>query len=64
MDSIRALVVSGLLLVGLVTKVAAVGAFVAGGGHPLGLVHVSAMSYTFVKDPRDVVKSGDVVYEV
>jgi protein Tex len=44
-----------------VTNVAAFGAFVDIGVHQDGLVHVSAMSKTFVKDPRDVVKPGDIV---
>jgi uncharacterized protein len=44
-----------------VTNVAAFGAFVDIGVHQDGLVHVSAMSRTFVSDPRSVVKSGDVV---
>ncbi len=51
----------GMVLEGVVTNVAAFGAFVDVGVHQDGLVHVSAMSRTFVKDPRDVVKSGDVV---
>jgi len=51
----------GMLLEGVVTNVAAFGAFVDVGVHQDGLVHVSAMSRTFVKDPRDVVKPGDVV---
>ncbi|MGF7235599.1 MAG: Tex family protein [Frankia sp.] len=51
----------GMVLEGTVTNVAAFGAFVDVGVHQDGLVHVSAMSKTFVKDPRDVVKSGDVV---
>ena len=51
----------GMVLEGVVTNVAAFGAFVDVGVHQDGLVHVSAMSTTFVKDPRDVVKSGDVV---
>ncbi|GHJ49150.1 RNA-binding transcriptional accessory protein [Catellatospora sp. TT07R-123] len=51
----------GMLLEGVVTNVAAFGAFVDIGVHQDGLVHVSALSHTFVKDPRDVVKSGDVV---
>jgi uncharacterized protein len=51
----------GMLLEGVVTNVAAFGAFVDIGVHQDGLVHISAMSHTFVKDPRDVVKSGDVV---
>ncbi|HEX5540369.1 MAG TPA: Tex family protein [Micromonospora sp.] len=53
--------VPGLLLEGVVTNVAAFGAFVDVGVHQDGLVHISAMSKTFVKDPRDVVKPGDVV---
>ncbi len=51
----------GMLLEGTVTNVAAFGAFVDVGVHQDGLVHVSAMSKTFVKDPREVVKPGDVV---
>ncbi|MEU4209552.1 Tex family protein [Streptomyces sp. NPDC026206] len=51
----------GMLLEGVVTNVAAFGAFVDIGVHQDGLVHVSAMSKTFVKDPRDVVKPGDIV---
>ena len=51
----------GMLLEGVVTNVAAFGAFVDVGVHQDGLVHVSAMSKTYVKDPRDVVKPGDIV---
>jgi uncharacterized protein len=51
----------GMTLEGVVTNVAAFGAFVDIGVHQDGLVHVSAMSHNFVKDPRDVVKSGDIV---
>ncbi|MFJ4910169.1 Tex family protein [Streptomyces sp. NPDC093249] len=51
----------GMVLEGVVTNAAAFGAFVDIGVHQDGLVHVSAMSKTFVKDPRDVVKPGDVV---
>ncbi|MFJ5222595.1 Tex family protein [Streptomyces sp. NPDC088400] len=51
----------GMVLEGVVTNVAAFGAFVDVGVHQDGLVHVSAMSRTFVKDPREVVKPGDVV---
>jgi uncharacterized protein len=51
----------GMVLEGVVTNVAAFGAFVDVGVHQDGLVHVSAMSNTFVKDPRDVVKPGDIV---
>ncbi|MFJ6572790.1 Tex family protein [Streptomyces sp. NPDC091292] len=53
--------VPGMVLEGVVTNVAAFGAFIDVGVHQDGLVHVSAMSRTFVKDPRDVVKSGDIV---
>ncbi len=51
----------GMLLEGQVTNVAAFGAFVDVGVHQDGLVHVSAMSKTFVSDPSEVVKTGDVV---
>jgi len=51
----------GMRLEGVVTNVAAFGAFVDVGVHQDGLVHISAMSKSFVKDPRDVVKPGDVV---
>jgi len=50
-----------MVLEGVVTNVAAFGAFVDVGVHQDGLVHVSAMSRNFVSDPRSVVKSGDVV---
>ncbi|WP_163511681.1 Tex family protein [Fodinicola acaciae] len=52
---------AGMVLEGTVTNVAAFGAFVDIGVHQDGLVHVSAMSKNFVKDPREVVKSGDIV---
>ncbi|ACU95908.1 MAG: Tex family protein [Saccharomonospora viridis] len=51
----------GMRLEGVVTNVAAFGAFVDIGVHQDGLVHVSAMSHRYVSDPRDVVKPGDVV---
>ena len=51
----------GMRLEGVVTNVAAFGAFVDIGVHQDGLVHVSAMSKNFVKDPREVVKPGDIV---
>jgi uncharacterized protein len=51
----------GMVLEGVVTNVAAFGAFVDIGVHQDGLVHVSALSHNFVKDPREVVKPGDVV---
>ena len=51
----------GMILEGVVTNVAAFGAFVDVGVHQDGLVHVSAMAKTFVKDPRAVAKPGDIV---
>jgi len=51
----------GMLLEGVVTNVANFGAFVDIGVHQDGLVHISAMSKTFIKDPREVVKPGDIV---
>ncbi|WP_343246173.1 Tex family protein [Streptomyces sp. SID5785] len=51
----------GMVLEGVVTNVAAFGAFIDVGVHQDGLAHVSALSRTFVKDPRDVVKPGDIV---
>ena len=51
----------GMVLEGTVTNVAAFGAFIDIGVHQDGLVHISAMSKTFIKDPREVVKSGDIV---
>jgi len=51
----------GMVLEGVITNVAAFGAFVDIGVHQDGLVHISAMSRTFIKDPREVVKPGDVV---
>ncbi|HIY40937.1 MAG TPA: S1 RNA-binding domain-containing protein, partial [Candidatus Nocardiopsis merdipullorum] len=50
-----------MILEGVVTNVAAFGAFVDVGVHQDGLVHVSAMSRKFVKDPHDIVKPGDIV---
>lgn len=51
----------GMQLEGVVTNVANFGAFVDIGVHQDGLVHVSQLADRFVKDPRDVVKPGDVV---
>jgi uncharacterized protein len=51
----------GMLLEGVVTNVANFGAFVDIGVHQDGLVHVSALADRFVKDPREVVKPGDIV---
>ena len=51
----------GMRLEGVVTNVTAFGAFVDVGVHQDGLVHISELSDTFVKDPHDVVKAGDVV---
>ncbi|HEY3699094.1 MAG TPA: Tex family protein [Spongiibacteraceae bacterium] len=51
----------GMILEGTVTNVAAFGAFVDVGVHQDGLVHISALSNKFVKDPREVVKAGAIV---
>ncbi|MFN3623325.1 MAG: Tex family protein [Hyphomicrobium sp.] len=51
----------GMQLEGVVTNVAAFGAFVDIGVHQDGLVHISELSDRFVKDPRELVKAGDVV---
>jgi len=51
----------GMILEGVVTNVAAFGAFIDIGVHQDGLVHVSALSTKFVKDPHEVVKAGDIV---
>ena len=51
----------GMQLEGVVTNVAAFGAFVDVGVHQDGLVHISELADRFVKDPREVVKAGDVV---
>ena len=50
-----------MLLEGVVTNVANFGAFVDIGVHQDGLVHVSQLADRFVKDPREVVKAGDIV---
>ncbi len=50
-----------MILEGVITNVAAFGAFVDIGVHQDGLVHISALSNTFVKDPHTVVKAGQVV---
>ncbi|HZV63858.1 MAG TPA: Tex family protein, partial [Telluria sp.] len=50
-----------MILEGVVTNVAAFGAFVDIGVHQDGLVHISALSASFVKDPHTVVKAGQVV---
>ncbi|MEJ2440998.1 MAG: Tex family protein [Gammaproteobacteria bacterium] len=51
----------GMLLEGVISNVTNFGAFVDIGVHQDGLVHISALSDKFVKDPREVVKAGDVV---
>ena len=51
----------GMILEGVVTNVAAFGAFVDIGVHQDGLVHVSMLADKFVKDPHEVVKAGDIV---
>jgi uncharacterized protein len=52
---------AGMTLEGVVTNVTNFGAFVDIGVHQDGLVHISALSHSFVKDPHTVVKTGDVV---
>ncbi|NQX79941.1 MAG: RNA-binding transcriptional accessory protein [Hyphomicrobiaceae bacterium] len=51
----------GMLLEGVITNVTAFGAFVDIGIHQGGLVHVSELSDTFTRDPREIVKTGDIV---
>lgn len=51
----------GMVLEGAVTNVTNFGAFVDIGVHQDGLVHISALSHQFVRDPRDLVKAGDIV---
>ncbi len=53
--------VPAMVLEGTITNVTNFGAFVDVGVHQDGLVHISALSNTFVKDPREVVKAGDIV---
>jgi len=52
---------SGMVLEGTVTNVTDFGAFVDIGVHQDGLVHISALAHRFVKNPREVVKTGDLV---
>ncbi len=52
---------TGMILEGSVTNVTNFGAFVDIGVHQDGLVHISMIASQFVKDPRDVVKTGDIV---
>jgi len=51
----------GMILEGVVTNVANFGAFVDIGVHQDGLVHISQLTDKFIKDPREVVRTGDVV---
>lgn len=51
----------GMTLEGVATNITNFGAFVDIGVHQDGLVHISALSHSFVKDPHDVIKAGDVV---
>lgn len=51
----------GMILEGVVTNVTNFGAFVDIGVHQDGLVHISLLSNTYVADPREVVKAGDIV---
>jgi protein Tex len=51
----------GMILEGVISNVTNFGAFVDIGVHQDGLVHISALSTSFVRDPREVVKAGDIV---
>lgn len=51
----------GMILEGVISNVAAFGAFVDIGVHQDGLIHISALSDKYIKDPREAVKAGDVV---
>ncbi len=53
--------IPGMVLEGVVTNVANFGAFVDVGVHQDGLVHISAITNRFIKDPREAVKTGDIV---
>ncbi len=53
--------IPGMILEGCVTNVTNFGSFVDIGVHQDGLVHISALSHNFIKDPREVVKAGDIV---
>jgi uncharacterized protein len=53
--------IPGMILEGTVTNVTNFGAFIDIGVHQDGLVHISALSNTYIKDPREVVKAGDIV---
>jgi uncharacterized protein len=53
--------IPGMVLEGVVTNVTNFGAFVDVGVHQDGLVHISALAHKFVKDPRTIVKTGDIV---
>jgi len=53
--------IPGMILEGAISNVTNFGAFVDIGVHQDGLVHISALSNTFIKDPREVVKAGDIV---
>jgi uncharacterized protein len=51
----------GMILEGVVSNVANFGAFIDVGVHQDGLLHISAMTDKFISDPRDIVKTGDIV---
>ena len=62
-DDVKALadLKEGMVLQGVITNVAAFGAFVDIGVHQDGLVHVSHLANRFIKDPNDAVKVGEIV---
>ncbi|MCC5878961.1 MAG: RNA-binding transcriptional accessory protein [Idiomarina sp.] len=51
----------GMTLEGVATNITNFGAFVDIGVHQDGLVHISALSHSFIKDPHEVIRAGDVV---
>lgn len=51
----------GMILNGVITNVADFGAFVDIGVHQDGLIHISELAYKFVQNPREIVKTGDIV---
>jgi len=60
-DEPSKLLAAGMILEGVVTNVTNFGAFVDIGAQQDGLVHISALSNSYVKDPNEVVKNGDLV---
>ena len=59
-ESIKQLTL-GAIMEGTISNVTNFGAFVDLGVHQDGLVHISALSHQYVKDPHDIIKAGDIV---